>query len=504
MKNCLFILLLFVCKSAFSQLNDNFSDGNFSSNPPWKGDVNAFFINSNAQLQTKLSPDAQLLSLSTDNHLASSVSWEFLVHLGFDPSTTNRLRIYLISDKENLRDSLQGYFIQIGEAGNLDSYDLYRQSGTSQVKIFNGPDQLRLISDQLICRIRVTRNEDGDWQLSSDNTGGYDYKADGAVTDDTFLQSGWFGVVCQSTSTRSDKFYFDDFKIEAWQSNVLPPYEVRQNEIVINEIFADPEPSVHLPDAEFIELWNRSTENVLLRNWIYSDASSTYKFGKDSIQAGEHLILCARADTNKFKGLGRVLGLSPWPGLNNASDQLSLKDQKGRLISQVQYSDSWYRDTKKKEGGWALELVDPESICAGMKNWKASVDTSGGTPGRINSIYKTFDSADLLKIAKLVMLDSMTLSISFNRYTDSITATNHNNYSLNNGGKLAAAYYSTTDPLTIILKLAEPLGRGNSYTVSLSKIADCSGTIITPAFSSTSMVLTKEILHGDILISIDQ
>lgn len=53
------------------------------------------------------------------------MKWEFTVQINFDPSATNRARIYLISDQENLNGSLNGYSLQIGESGTTDSYDLY-------------------------------------------------------------------------------------------------------------------------------------------------------------------------------------------------------------------------------------------------------------------------------------------------------------------------------------------------------------------------------------------
>ncbi|NEU09925.1 hypothetical protein GZH53_16490 [Flavihumibacter sp. R14] len=502
MKNCLLIFFSLICKCAFSQLNDDFNDGNFTHNPSWKGDISSFSVNGTGHLQSNASQAGSTTHLVTANHLAKSARWEFYIRLDFDPSSTNRIRVYLISDKDMLTGPLEGYFIQIGEPGNTDSYDLYRQSGTSVVKILDGPVQPRLNPDQVICRLQVKRDEAGNWELDADSEGGYNFKPVGLTTDNTFSQTAWFGFACQFTTTRSDKFYLDDFKIEEWESNLPPAYEARLNDIVINEIFADPDPSVGLPDAEFIELWNRTGQNISLKSWTYGDASVSYRFLAEMIKAGEHLILCANADTGKFKTFDRVLGISPWPALNNTGDHLSLKDDKGRIINTLSYTNEWYRDGTKQDGGWTLELVDPNAVCAGIKNWLASVDTKGGTPGRVNSVYKLFDEGPPLQVSKVLLIDSITLAVTFNRFTDSLSAVNPGNYLLNNGvGKPLSAVYATSDQLTVALKLPVPLVRGKFYKLSAEGITDCSGAEIQNGAGTMEFFIPAEIRKSGILIS---
>ncbi|HCN84716.1 MAG TPA: hypothetical protein DIT07_14025, partial [Sphingobacteriaceae bacterium] len=180
--------------SAFSQVNDNFADGNFNASPEWKGDLTAFTINSGKQLQTVQNAAAQTFSLATASSLAVNSKWEFFVQLNFDPSANNQLRIYLTSDSENLKGSLNGYFIQIGETGSTDSYDLYRQSGTTITRIIDGAAKTRITANQLIVRIQVTRTATSVWELKTDITDGTNFVSEGTATDNTFTSSSWFGV----------------------------------------------------------------------------------------------------------------------------------------------------------------------------------------------------------------------------------------------------------------------------------------------------------------------
>jgi hypothetical protein len=46
--------------------------------------------------------------------------------------------------------------------------------------------------------------------------------------------------------------------------------------VVINEIMADPSPVVGLPDAEFVEMYNTTTNKTFdLEGWTFSDGATT-------------------------------------------------------------------------------------------------------------------------------------------------------------------------------------------------------------------------------------
>ncbi len=221
-KTLLFLMLLSV-KLTFGQFSDDFSDGNFTVNPSWTGHFSAFNVNNSKQLQTSLSSIAQSVSLSTANQLATNVKWEFFVQLNFDPSTSNQTKIYLIADIPDLNGPLNGYFIQIGENGSADSYDLYKQTGLTVSKIIDGPPKNRVDVNKLLARIRVTRSELGRWELYTDIMGGNNFALEGEVTDLTFANTNWFGIQCKYTVTRSDGFIFDDFSVEELTPDVTPP-----------------------------------------------------------------------------------------------------------------------------------------------------------------------------------------------------------------------------------------------------------------------------------------
>lgn len=166
----------------------------------------------------------------------------------------------------------------------------------------------------------------------------------------------------------------------------IKPYIPKHGDIIINEIFPDPSPQIDLPSVEFAELRNNSGKALSLKNWKFTDSGTSSTLNDIIIEPEALLILCAKADTAEFKQFGKVLGLSPWPSLNNSGDVVRLISPENLLIDSINYSDNWYQSSTKKTGGWTLERRDPKSKCGGIFNWTASKDTSGGTPGKPNSV----------------------------------------------------------------------------------------------------------------------
>lgn len=593
-KTLLFLLLLSV-KLTFGQFRDNFSDGNFTANPLWSGQTSLFNINANKQLNSSLSAVAQTISLSTANNLALNVRWDFSVQLNFDPSATNLTRIYLISDQADLKGNLNGYFIQIGESGSTDSYDLYKQTGNSVSKIIDGKAKNRVNINFLSTKLRVTRDDLGKWEVYTSLDEGANYTLEGSVIDKTFTSTNWFGVYCKYTATRSNGFVFDDFNIEELVTDVTPPHllsikvidgfnleatfsealavhsalilsnyllkEANENpasisatatpnvfklsfprpfksgnytlivngindlkgnstvnteasvfyiepyialkgDLVINEIFADPSPQIGLPAVEFVELWNTTDQYIVLNGWKYKDLTSIYTFLADTVRPNEYVILCAAADVNLFKAYGKTIGLSPWPTLNNDQDKLSLIDFQGIIMDEVFYADSWHKDLLKRQGGYSLELIDPKNKCLGIQNWQASNHSSGGTPGKENSVYRLQINLTAPKILSTSIVDETTIRIEFSKSIDSLSGAIADNYNLNNGmGRPLSVIPQFPDFMSVLLKLGAPITKGQEYLLTVNDIVDCAGNLIDPKENTVKLFMSKEIGKNDILIS---
>jgi hypothetical protein len=280
----------------------------------------------------------------------------------------------------------------------------------------------------------------------------------------------------------------------------LPPVRVDTAQIYFTEIFADPSPEVGLSLAEFVEIYNPGTDTVDLDGWVFNDASTRAFIKKKFILPKEYIILCPIADTLQYKPIGKTIGLSPWPSLNNASDQITLKSYKGRLTDSISYNERWYKNDQKKTGGWSLELIDKTSVCVTSQNWMASIDASGGTPGRQNSVHQYYNLLEPLKVLNASLKDSLTISITFNQPPDSTLAANPQNYSINSGGGKPSAVHLSASFTGAELSFSTPLTRGNTYRVSTSNIKNCMAAIAI-SNSSAEFFYPHKINKGDILIS---
>lgn len=278
------------------------------------------------------------------------------------------------------------------------------------------------------------------------------------------------------------------------------PYLVKRKDIIINEIFADPSPQIDLPTSEFIELYNITEHTLPLKGFKYFDTTTTYIFGDIYIAPKEYLILCSKNDTTEYQKYGRTLGISPWPTLNNASDIITLTDADDNIIDAVHYFDSWYRDPVKKNGGYTLELIDPFSDCIHAQNYAASMDPSGGTPGRKNSLSIPSDP-QTITVQNIYLKDNnKTVLVQFNKAIDSLYAVSNHLYSINNGvGTPDKVSVNPDNFAEISLQYNNGITPGLNYNVEINKMVDCAGNMMEKTIKP--FISPAEITKHDILIS---
>lgn len=576
-------------QQAFAQVNDSFDDGDFTSNPVWLGaEGKSDFKVEGGQLRLD-APSADAVSyLSTLSNVIDHTIWEFYVKMNFATSNTSLTRVYLVSDQQNLSGSLNGYFVEIGNTP--DEVSLYKQTRgvSTPQKIIDGNDG-RVGQSTVTVRVKVTRDDIGNWRLFTDVGLTGTYMLEGSVFDNTHLNSTYFGIYCKYIASRSTLFFFDDFRVDIDRyppeiltatptsdntllvtfsevlntssssasipenyfiegfghpsraelidqttvqltftkelpngiestlkvsgigdeaGNVMTegsktffffkPLPVSYRDIIITEIFADPNPTIGLPEAEFIELYNRSKNPISLKGWKVTDGSSTGTLSDKILLPSEYLILCPTSATSAFSTFSKPMGVSNFPTLNNTGDAIVIRNSEGLKIDSVNYSLAWYKDDDKREGGWTLELIDPENLCAEETNWAASEDERGGTPGSVNSVFANKPDVTPPQLISVIPLSENKLLVSFNEKLDA-RVPEPSAFSITDN-LVSSVAFAEQSLKKIELQLSTPLEKGEVYELALTNIYDCSGNRIEENNRAT-FGLPEAIEQNDIIIN---
>ena len=279
---------------------------------------------------------------------------------------------------------------------------------------------------------------------------------------------------------------------------VMPVAPIPGN-ILITEIMADPDPVVRLPNLEYIEIVNRHFLPLRLKGCTFSDPTKTIVIPDIIVESGEWVILCDNNHLDSFKTFGKAIGLSGMPALNNAGDELWIRDNSGLILDHVSYSDKWHKDKMKKDGGWSLELIDTAGLaCLGAYNWISSRDFSGGTPGKPNSVLAPNPDLKAPELAGFEIRDETSLTLQFDEWLDSVGVFNSLNYEFT---ELVLDHINDYDQnlymVTLIFK--NPFPRGKALSVGISGLTDCSGNVFAP--DTIRFLLPELVESGDIALN---
>lgn len=287
-------------------------------------------------------------------------------------------------------------------------------------------------------------------------------------------------------------------------------YEASLNDVVVNEVMADPTPPVGLPEWEYIELYNTTAFTIDLSGWSLVIGTSAKTLPSVALAPEGYLLLCKEEGAEGLAAFGPVCGFSSF-SIANAGAIIQLSDADGTLVSEVRFNDTWYRDAAKKEGGWSLEQIDPLHPCAGQRNWTASDDPSGGTPGRENSVFAPNPLPP--QVERVAMLGEAIVLLWFDQQMDRPTLEDPGHYWVLE--REAAPVEACSDPLNVAvvsLTFAEPFQEGMLYTLQLEGLANCSGEPLDPETKVTfgipfqpapAEILINEILFDPVVPAVD-
>lgn len=285
---------------------------------------------------------------------------------------------------------------------------------------------------------------------------------------------------------------------------VFPSFAQQRHELVISEIMADPSPAVGLPSFEWIEIYNCSDHTIDMAGLRIGDASGTSNpLPAFQLAPGAFVLAGSVSASTALRIYGDVLGVSNFPSLDNEGDLIVLKTAGGTTLHAVRYEAAWYGSELKKEGGWTLEMIDPERPCAGKSNWSASISTTGGTPGRINSVKSVLIDDSPPRPLWAIAVSPDCIQVQFNEPVDNAAASAVNKYSIND--RLPSAI-EVRPPLfdQVLLCFNTPFEEGKMYDLHLADIPDCSGNLLVSELIRTGRAASaqpRDIVINEILFN---
>ena len=251
-------------------------------------------------------------------------------------------------------------------------------------------------------------------------------------------------------------------------------YEPQLYDIVFNEIMADPSPMVGLPEFEYIELYNRTAVDIDLSGWVLKMGAAEKEFDNAIIYAKDYMLISNENAHNDLILYGNFYGFSSF-SITNSGQSMELINDDGSIISHVSFTEDWYQNPHKNNGGWSIEQKNPDNLCSEIDNWKASDNSSGGTPGSINS---NTDSAILLpSIRALEVAGNSTLILYFNQSMDEESLISNDAYRVIETISYPIFIYTFYDePNKVELYFENEFMKGVSYDITISSsIKNCIG-----------------------------
>lgn len=278
-------------------------------------------------------------------------------------------------------------------------------------------------------------------------------------------------------------------------------HQAKMFDVLINEIMADPSPTVNLPEAEYVELYNRSAFPVDLKFLTFWLGTTEKPLPNFTLPVGGYVILCDDGSKSVLEPYGPVIDFSSF-SVTNGSGTLTLKDLDGNLIHSVSYTEDWYHDSYKKDGGWSLELIDPANPCGEASNWKDCSNEVGGTPGKVNSVNASNPDHVPPAISRVGVDDPTHIIVWFTETCDNISISNVANYTIDNSiGNPVSVSVQSPGYKVAYLTLASPLVADVIYTLtSTGNITDCAGNILVTT-NSVRFAIPKTAEANDIIIN---
>ena len=487
MKNYLTIIFLLFSALCFSQFYDDFSDGNYSANPRWfMTDMDANIVENNCGYAVELHPTGKLNndpsgyatspktgeehnmlkgSFRTANTLNDNTWWGCDLTFDIKEDSEGEIRFYISSSLPSLGEGV-GFFLEINLETRLVNF-IYENKTTEILLTSNQPIPYGTIN--LTCKI-IHNNKN--WSIECN-------------ANDNKILNSQLSILNSLQNATSTGFLLIE--------NPNNPYNLRVNsvncgdkpteselimpgDIVITEIMAKPNPSVELPEVEWIEIHNTTDRTLTLKGCKIITPAKTGTFNDYILEPHDYAILCSyNAMTELITITNKICIVESMPTLNNDGNLLTLRNKQNHTISFVEYSTDWYdSEPFKADGGWSLERRDPSNPLSNSTTWVPSIDHRGGTPAEINSTACSMPDELIPCITNFGIENNRTIQVYFNKPMQGEIISLQQKINIS-GNSLKSLDWIEPQREILNIYLTEPLDSTNTIDISFNDFTCISG-----------------------------
>ncbi len=279
---------------------------------------------------------------------------------------------------------------------------------------------------------------------------------------------------------------------------VIRGVPVQPGELLINEIMADETPGRGLPEREYVEVYNATSTYLDISNGGISDGGAIKSWGNAQLAPGGYAIIVDRDDSLAFRPYGTILAVDGLPSLNNSGDFISITNQTGAVLNEVEYSSGWYSDLTKADGGFSLEKINKDlSVCNIAENWRATQASIGGTPGAVNSVDGPFEDTVVPSVLFVRFDGPQTIVLTFSETMD-IGIEEVSRYLIQETNQTPLIATLSENEEEIFLLFDTEFAANAQYTLTLTDLFDCSGNTFSDQVR-VGLPIAAEV--GDMMIS---
>lgn len=407
MKKYILCLTILFSQYVYSDIYENFEDGDYLQNPNWIGEYDCFAINKNHQLQSK-SCESGFHYLSTESNINSNFEVSFWSKIGVVPSSNQLIRVYIISSNDNPLDG-EGYYIQIG--GTNRNITFNRQHNNKNTKLIENSDRIDILNsdnNEVLVKLETKNNAIYLYSMVVDIDN--DYVEEGYCSVDYMGESNYCSVVYKNTQSSRNSFFLDNIVVKGDITNEGQSSQQENEEygiqdedvysLVINEIMFDP-----LSDGqEYIELYNPLDFSVSLLGVSISTRNDEGVMRKGNkfpdnakIPSKGYATLCNdRSALIKFHNIEdtvTVYSCSWSRHFPNTKSTIYLFDMDSVLIDSVYYDKSMHHPLLEETKGVSLERINWMLPSNNSNSWhSASTLSNYATPNALNSQYRNIEN----------------------------------------------------------------------------------------------------------------